>query len=297
MRIDLHVHSNNSDGAFPPAEVARIARDAGLDAIALTDHDALGGIGPAREAGERIGLTVYDGCEISAVWRGGSVHVLGYFMDTTDPRLVEELAAIRDDREWRAKGMIEKLNALGVPVTFEQVREIAKGEAIVRPHVAQAMVNLGVISSTVDAFTPDWILEGGRAYVEKKALTPEAAVTLIGEAGGVAVLAHPVWHPKEPEDQDAFLDLLIPLGLAGIEVDHPDHDPPTRERFRALAARKGLIGTGSSDYHGNDHGGRIGENTTPPEVLDALRERAGRASRGSGLKDRSGSPPAKGDHT
>jgi predicted metal-dependent phosphoesterase TrpH len=281
-RIDLHVHSDNSDGAFPPAEVARRAREAGLDAIALTDHDSTAGVAAAREAGEAIGLTVYDGCEISAVWRGGSVHVLGYFMDTRHPRLVEELSAILDDREWRAKGMIEKLNALGVPVTFEQVRTIAKGEAIVRPHVAQAMVDLGVVTSTVDAFTPDWILEGGRAYVEKKALTPEGAVGLIGEAGGAAVLAHPVWHPKDPGEQEEFLDMLIPHGLAGIEVDHPDHDPPTTERFRALAARKGLLGTGSSDYHGNDHGGRIGEYTTDPDVLAELRRIA--ASRDGGKR-------------
>lgn len=280
MRIDLHVHSNNSDGAFPPAEVARIAREAGLDAIALTDHDSMAGIDAAREAGEEVGLTVHDGCEISAVWQGGSVHVLGYFMDPKHSRLVEELSAILDDREWRAKGMIEKLNALGVPVTFEQVRAHAKGEAIVRPHVAQAMVDLGVIKSTVDAFTLDWILEGGRAYVEKKALTPEAAVELIGEAGGVAVLAHPVWHPKDPEEQERFLDMLIPLGLDGIEVDHPDHDPPTRERFRAVALKKGLLGTGSSDYHGNDHGGKIGENTTDPEVFARLEEIA-RSRKGS----------------
>ena len=283
MRVDLHVHSNNSDGAFPPEEVVTIARDAGLDGIALTDHDSTAGYEIARKAGESAGLRVIPGSEISAVYEGGSVHILGYFLDTTHPKLVSELGAIRDDREWRAKGMIEKLNALGVPVTFEQVRAIAKGESIVRPHVAQAMVDLGVIQSTVDAFTPDWILEGGRAYVEKKALTPEAAVTLIGEAGGVAVIAHPVWHPKEPDRQHAFIERLALLGMAGIEVDHPDHDPPTRERFRALANRLGLVATGSSDYHGNDHGGRIGENTTAPEVLDELeamaRRRAG-AGRG-----------------
>jgi len=270
MRVDLHVHSDNSDGAFPPEEVVRIARDAGLDGIALTDHDSTAGFAPARDAGEKLGLRVIPGSEISAVYKGGSVHVLGYFLDTEHPRLVEELGAIRDDREWRARGMIEKLNALGVPVTFEQVRAIAKGESIVRPHVAQAMVDLGVISSTVDAFTPEWILEDGRAYVEKKALTPEGAVTLIGEAGGVAVIAHPVWHPKEPEEQATFIERLASIGLAGIEVDHPDHDPPTRERFRALAGRLGLVSTGSSDYHGNDHGGAIGANVTSPEVLAEL---------------------------
>jgi 3',5'-nucleoside bisphosphate phosphatase len=280
MRIDLHVHSDNSDGAFPPAEVARIAREAGLDAIALTDHDSTAGIGEARRAGEALGLTVYDGSEISAVYQGGSVHVLGYLMDVAHPRLVEELDSIRDDRVWRAKGMIEKLNALGVPVTFEQVRAIAKGESIVRPHVAQAMVDLGVISSTVDAFTLDWILEGGRAYVEKKALTPEAAVELIGEAGGVAVLAHPVWHPKEPEEQEKLLDILIALGLAGIEVNHPDHDEAARTHFGELAKRKGLLATGSSDYHGNDHGGPIGANTTDPETFAEL-ERIAASRRGA----------------
>jgi len=283
MRADLHVHSNNSDGAFPPQVVARQAREARLDVIALTDHDSTAGYRIAKEAGEPLGLRVIPGSEISAVYQGGSVHILGYFLDPEHPRLVEELASIRDDRVWRAKGMISKLNALGVPVTFEQVRAIAKGESIVRPHVAQAMVDLGVVSSTVDAFTPEWILEGGRAYVEKKALTPAAAVALINEAGGVAVIAHPVWHPPTPEAQEALVDLLVPAGLAGIEVDHPDHDPPARERFRALAARKGLLATGSSDYHGNDHGGRLGENTTAPEVLDELermaRTRAGRDSR------------------
>jgi predicted metal-dependent phosphoesterase TrpH len=280
MRVDLHVHSNNSDGAFPPEEVARIAREAGLDGIALTDHDSTAGYAAARDAGERLGLRVIPGSEISAVYLGSSVHILGYFLDVENSKLVEELGSIRDDRVWRAKGMIEKLNALGVPITFEQVRAIAQGESIVRPHVAQAMVDLGVIESTVDAFTPDWILEGGRAYVEKKALTPEAAVTLIGEAGGVAVIAHPVWHPKTPEGQQELIELLASLGLAGIEVDHPDHDPPTRERFRALADRLGLASTGSSDYHGNDHGGKIGENTTAPEVLSSLealaKERGGR---------------------
>jgi len=283
MRVDLHVHSNNSDGAFPPAEVVRIAREAGLDGIALTDHDSTAGYEIARRAGEEVGLRVIPGSEISAVYQNGSVHVLGYFLDTKHPRLVEELGAIRDDREWRAKGMIEKLNALGVPVTFEQVRSIAKGESIVRPHVAQAMVDLGVISSTVDAFTPDWILEGGRAYVEKKALTPEAAVTLIGEAGGVAVIAHPIWHPKTPEGQEELIDLLVPLGLAGVEVDHPDLDPDARARFRAIAEGRGLVTTGSSDYHGNDHGGRIGENTTAPEVLEELEKLAAsrRAGKGS----------------
>ena len=282
MRVDLHVHSNNSDGAFPPEEVARIARDAGLDGIALTDHDSTAGYEGARRKGEDLGLRVIPGSEISAVYQNGSVHILGYFLDTAHPRLVSELGAIRDDREWRAKGMIEKLNALGVPVTFEQVRAIAKGESIVRPHVAQAMVDLGVISSTVDAFTPDWILEGGRAYVEKKALTPEAAVTLIGEAGGVAVIAHPIWHPKTPEGQEELIDLLVPLGLAGVEVDHPDLDPDARERFRRIAQARGLVTTGSSDYHGNDHGGRIGENTTAPEVLQELETMAASRRVGKG---------------
>lgn len=274
MRIDLHVHSNNSDGAFPPAEVARIARGDGLDVIALTDHDSTAGVAQAREAGKAIGLDVIAGCEVSAVWRGGPCHVLGYWLDTEHARLNSELALIRDDRLWRAERIVEKLRGFGVDVTFERVLEIAQGESVGRPHIAQAMVEAGVVERTPDAFTAEWIGDKGRAYVEKRALTPEGAVELINEAGGVAVLAHAVWLHDDPEE---LIRALTDLGMGGLEVDHPDHKPEHRDRFGRLAAELDLVPTGSSDWHGNQHGGKMGENTTAPEALERL---AARASRG-----------------
>lgn len=270
MRIDLHVHSNNSDGAFPPAEVARIAKHDGLDVIALTDHDSTAGVAEARRAGDLLGLDVIAGCEVSAVWAGGPCHVLGYWLDTEHTRLNQELALIRDDRLWRAERIVDKLRSLGVDVTFERVKEIAKGESVGRPHIAQAMVEAGVVHKTTDAFTPEWIADKGRAYVEKRALTPEGAVELINEAGGVAVLAHAIWLHDDP---DQLIRTLKQIGMGGLEVDHPDHDPPTRERFGRLATELDLVPTGSSDWHGNAHGGKIGENTTAPENLARLKDR------------------------
>lgn len=277
MRIDLHVHSDRSDGAYPPAEVARIAREAGLDAIALTDHDTTEGLAEARAAGETLGLEVLTGCEVSARYANDSVHVLAYFFDPANPALAGVLSRIRDDRVWRAQRMVERLNELGVPVTFERVREIAKGETIARPHVAQAMVEAGVVVKTTDAFTQEWIGNGGRASVEKYAPAPVEAIGAIREAGGAAVLAHPIWLVRDRSMPEEHIEELAAAGLAGIEVDHPDHDDAARARYRALAGRLALVATGSSDWHGNLHGGKIGENVTPPEAVEALRERAGAA--------------------
>jgi hypothetical protein len=271
MRIDLHVHSNNSDGAYPPEEVVRIARKAGLDVIALTDHDSTAGVELARRAGEAIGLEVIAGCEVSATYDKAPVHVLGYFLDTAHPTLVSELESLRDDRILRAQGMVERLRELGVPITWEQVRELAAGESVGRPHVAQAMVDAGVLTSTVDAFTDDWIGNRGRAYVEKKVLIPQQAVDLIRAARGVAVLAHPIWFHKGRSLPEELIGSLARGGLGGIEVDHPDHNEAARTRYRALAAELGLVPTGSSDWHGNEHGGMIGSNTTAPEALERLR--------------------------
>lgn len=274
MRIDLHTHSNVSDGAFPPADVARAAKAAGLDCIALTDHDSMAGIGDARATGDAIGLAVVAGCELSAVLDHKPVHMLGYFLDAAHPRLAAELAAIRDFRLRRAERMVERLNELGVPITYERVRQIARGESVGRPHVAQAMVEAGVVATTNEAFTDEWIGNNGRAYFEKTALSPRAAVRLIREAGGVAVIAHPIWVEGTISPEDLIRDLAA-HGLAGVEVNHPDHDDEARARFGALARELDLIATGSSDYHGNAHGGVIGSNVTAPDDFERLRERTG----------------------
>lgn len=274
--FDLHTHSTNSDGVFAPAEVVRRAAQAGLEGIALSDHDSTAGLPEARAEAATAGIEVLDACEISAGWRGVSVHMLGYFFDVNHPRIVEELRWIRDDRVVRAEKMVEKLRELGVDITVEQVRAHAGGESIGRPHVAMAMVDAGAIANTVEAFTSEWIGDDGRAYVHKRALTPQETVTLVKEAGGVTVIAHPIWVEKDLGDAAAVEELveeLAALGLAGLEVDHPDHEAPWRQRFGALADRLGLLKTGSSDYHGNLHGGHLGIDRTPREVVEALRLR------------------------
>ncbi|GAC1417531.1 MAG: PHP domain-containing protein [Actinomycetota bacterium] len=277
MRVDMHVHSNRSDGSDDPADVVGVAKKAGLDAFALTDHDTLAGLPIARAAAAHLGLTVYTGCEISAVHEGCPVHVLGYFMDESHPRLLNELSAIREDRVRRAKAIVDKLNGLGVSITYERVREIAQGESVGRPHLAAAMVEAGVINKTNEAFTDEWIGNNGRAYVEKKALSPQAAVDLINESSGAAVIAHPIWFRKGEDGLPAdLIESLARNGLAGLEVNHPDHDEAARARFGALARDLGLIETGSSDYHGNEHGPTIALNVTPAESIEALRERRGR---------------------
>lgn len=277
MRYDLHTHSLHSDGALTPTELIEAARAAGLDGIALTDHDATSGVAEARAAGERLGVDVLLGCEMSASFQDVSIHMLAYFIDPEHPRWVRELALLLDDRVARAEGMVDRLRALGVDVTMEQVRAIAKGDSIGRPHVAQAMVDAGVVATTPDAFTDQWIGDNGRAWVGKMAVSPADAVSLIREAGGVAVIAHPIWIERDGGGRaalDAVIGACVDAGAAGIEVDHPDHDDETRARFAVMAEELGLIPTGSSDFHGNAHGGVLGENAVDLDIVDALRARA-----------------------
>ena len=273
-RYDLHTHSTISDGIFPPEQVVRLAKEAGLDGIALTDHDSTGGIAAARAEGDALDLEVLTGCEVSAQQDGVSVHVLGYFMDVDHPRFQEEMRWIQDDRVVRAEKMVEKLRALGVDVTMEMVRKHAGGDSVGRPHVAMAMVEAGVVENTVAAFTPEWILEGGRAYVDKRVMTPEDTISLIVEAGGVAAIAHPIWVENDLGKSEERIEAWAKAGLAALEVDHPEHDDAWRDRYARLADELGLIRTGSSDYHGNQHGGRLGENTTDEDIVAQLRARA-----------------------
>src|SRR5690349_14736053 len=189
MRADLHVHSSASDGTDPPAEVMGRAAQAGLDVVALTDHDTVAGHAEARAAAGR--LTLLPGMELSCRLNGRSLHMLAYLFDADQPELAAELARIRDDRVLRARAMVDKLAGRGVDVSWEQVAAIA-GQAVVgRPHIARAMADSGAIAAPREAFTRDWIADGGRAYVGRYALDPVRAIDLVRAAGGVTVLAHP----------------------------------------------------------------------------------------------------------
>ncbi|NGN67496.1 PHP domain-containing protein [Streptomyces sp. A7024] len=278
MRIDLHAHSTASDGTDSPAELVRNAAAAGLDVIALTDHDTTGGYAEAVAAlaGVREGLTLVPGAELSCRLEpeGVGLHMLAYLFDPEEPNLKRERDLVRDDRVRRAQVMTDKLMGLGVPITWERVQRIAGDGAVGRPHVATAMVEAGVIRSVGDAFTAEWIGNGGRAYAEKHELDPYRAIRLVKAAGGVTVFAHPQAVARGRVVPVDVIAELAEAGLDGIEVDHMDHDDDTRKRLRGMAAELGLLATGSSDYHGSRKAIGLGDNTTDPEVYAEIVRRA-----------------------
>jgi 3',5'-nucleoside bisphosphate phosphatase len=281
VRIDLHSHSTASDGTDPPAEVMRRARAAGLDVIALTDHDTLAGQGEARRA-LPPGLALVPGLELSCRLGGHSVHLLAYRVDPAHAGLAEELAAITADRVRRGRDMVARLRELGVDVTWDQVAALAAGGVVARPHIARAMVAAGAIARPEQAFTPEWIGAGGRAYVSRYALDPEEAIRLVSAAGGVSVLAHPAAAQRGWVIDDAAVARLAGAGLGGLEVFHPDHDEAQRLRLAGLAAALGLAATGGSDDHGSLTGHRLGRETTPPATYERLMSRATGAVGGGG---------------
>jgi 3',5'-nucleoside bisphosphate phosphatase len=269
VRADLHSHSAASDGTQPPADVVRRAREAGVDVLALTDHDTVVGHDEAVRA-LPPGLTLIPGMELSCRLHDHSLHLLAYLFDPEDPELTAELERIRGDRAERARAMVARLGELGTPVTWEQVRRITGDSVPGRPHIARALVEAGVIAAVEEAFTKEWIGAGGRAYVDRYALDPVRAVTLVRAAGGVPVLAHPrAWRRGYGVD-DEDIARLAAAGLAGIEADHPDQAPEDRARLRSLATELGLFVTGASDDHGELTGHRLGAETTTPEAYEAL---------------------------
>ena len=279
MLADLHSHSTASDGTSTPAEVMRRARAAGLDVIALTDHDTVAGHDEARAA-LPPGLTLVPGMELSCRLDGHSVHLLGYLFDPADPELAAETARIRESRVRRAEAMVERLAGLGVPVTWEQVSALAAGGVVGRPHLARAMVEAGAIESPEQAFGPDWIGEGGRAYVPRYALDPARAIALVRDAGGVTVVAHP--RARGWEVPDHVIAGLAAAGLAGIEVWHPDQDRGQRMLLQDLAARLNLVASGGSDDHGELTGYRLGSDTIAPDAYERLVSQATGAAPVSG---------------
>jgi predicted metal-dependent phosphoesterase TrpH len=271
VRADLHVHSSASDGTDPPAEVMRRAAAAGLDVVALTDHDTVAGHAEARAAAGQV--TLLPGMELSARLDDRSVHMLTYLFDPDQPELAAELARIRDDRVLRARAMVDRLAGLGVDITWDQVAAIAGPAVVGRPHIARAMAASGAIASPRDAFTRDWIADGGRAYVDRYALDPFRAIGLVRAAGGVTVLA----HPRTSRDivvSDEEIAGLAAVGMAGVEVFHPDQSDTERAGLLALARDLGLLATGGSDDHGSLTGHRLGVEITPADVYEALLSRA-----------------------
>jgi predicted metal-dependent phosphoesterase TrpH len=247
-QVDLHIHSTASDGKFSPKAIVSKAAALGLTVIALADHDSVDGIAPALEAARAFPkLKVIPAIEISTDVPGGECHVLGYFIDYTSDELKSALERFRSSRQRRAQGMIAKLGALGIQIDWQRVQQIAGDGTIGRPHIAQAMLEKGYITSIKDAFT-GYIEHGGPAYVEREKMTPVEAVKLVLRSNGLPVLA----HPFTVADPEALIIELKAAGLVGLEAYYDNYTTEEIESLVSLVDRHGLIATGGSDYHGLD---------------------------------------------
>ena len=270
MQIDLHTHSTFSDGTRTPDELFADAVRAGLDVVALTDHDTVGGWGEAADAAAREGIGLVRGIEISCRRDGDSIHLLGYLTTADDPDLMAELRLARDSRLTRMDRIIERLVADDIPVTIEQVRtHLAEGATLGRPHLADALIEMGVVDDRTEAFAR-FLHNDSPYYVSHYAVDPVRAVELVVAAGGVAVVAHPYTGRQRGAVSPELLADMAAVGMLGIEVDHRDHDDAARRELRGIAAELGLVATGSSDYHGAGKDNLLGENRTDPEAFEAI---------------------------
>ncbi|MEV5694220.1 PHP domain-containing protein [Micromonospora globbae] len=270
-RIDLHAHSTASDGTLSPAELVRAAADAGLDVVAITDHDTTAGWAPAVAA-LPPGLRLVRGAELSCRWFGADppvpLHLLAYLFDPAHPELVAELARVRAAREARGERIVDLLRADGVDISWSEILTAAGGGTVGRPHIAQALIRAGLVASTSEAFGPDWL--GERYRLPKEDIDVFHAVRLVRAAGGVPVFAHPRATRRGRVVPDELIVELAAAGLAGLEADHEDHSPEERQHVRALAADLGLLVTGSSDFHGTHKTVRLGAFTTHPEAYERI---------------------------
>ncbi|KPC74797.1 metal-dependent phosphoesterase [Thermoactinomyces vulgaris] len=271
-RVDLHVHTTGSDGLFSPSEVVKLAKEVGLAGLAITDHDSISGIEEALSAGREWGIHVVPGVEISTLWQGKEIHMLGLHIDYRDPSLLEKLKRQREVRQTRNRMMIEKLNELGIEVTMEEVMAKKKGEGqadnVGRPHIAEVLIDKGIVQSMDEAFDR-YLGRDGQAYVTPPRISPIEAIQLIHQSKGKAVIAHPGLY-----EQDDLIPLLVENGLDGIEVNHPDHTDEAKQRYAEMAKTFGLFETAGSDFHGERHGSMyhamLGTCTVDESILTKL---------------------------
>lgn len=282
-RADLHTHTTASDGLHKPSENVRMAAEAGLAAIAVTDHDTVAGLEEARAAAKAHGIELVPGVEISTAYDGQDIHILGYYADDRDPVFLDRLASQRKVRDSRNERIVAKLNELGVPLTWEAVldaagRDRGPDETVGRPHIAEALLRMGAVASLQEAFDR-YLAEGRPAYVLPPRISPAEAIAWIHEAGGAAVIAHPGLYGAD----EAVEALLSTGGADGIEAYHSDHSAEDESRYAEMAARLGVLATGGSDFHGERKGrvyhGPIGWRTADARVVEALIRRASEVRR------------------
>ena len=273
---DLQLHSAASDGSDSPTEVVRRAARKGFAAIALTDHDTMEGVAEAAEAAAAHDIELIAACELSTLDESDrQIDILAYGIAVEDAEFQATLKTIRSGRLGRAHLMVQRLNELGYAVSWDRVQAIAGGENIGRPHVARAMVEAGVVPAMKDAFTPDFILDGGRCYVQRVKISPSEAIEQIHRAGGVAVAA----HPGRTNLTDDEVTALVSAGLDGLEVHYPRHSRAETARFLELAGRHDLLVTGGSDDHGDINEGRLlGRIRLPWPHVERLKDAIARRS-------------------
>ena len=248
-RLDFHLHTTHSDGSCTPAEVIALAAKAGVTALAITDHDITTGLPEATAAGKDRGIEIIPGIEISSLLGGSELHMLGYFLDYQDARLNERLMRLRESRHRRNPKIIERLQAAGIDITYDEVRALAGTDSVGRPHIARVLMEKGVVSSAKEAFD-QWLADGRPAYVARELPTPAEAIHWIKEAKGLAVLAHPTWVKITEGTLTDLVRTLKADGLDGVEVHYSTHSPRQTRDYLALATQQGLLVTGGSDFHG-----------------------------------------------
>lgn len=275
MSIDLHTHSHFSDGTMTPTELVVLAKAKKISALALTDHDTMAGVEEAVQAGAEMGIEVVPGIEISVTNKQIEYHILGYFVDPRHYAFAAAMLRVQEARVERNTKILEKLNALGIAVTAEELQTISQQGQTGRPHIARLLVQSGVVETMNQAFN-QFLKKGQPAFVSRFVFDAAEAVALIRQAGGIAVLAHPAYNDPELTRLPAVLAELVPAGLEGVEVYYPTHSKPMKKKIRALANRHDLLFTGGSDYHGEVRPGTSlagnGNVFVPPELLVKMKE-------------------------
>lgn len=277
-RIDLHLHTTYSDGSLPVAEVMTLAKKAGVTALAITDHDIVDGIPEAIELGAGLGIEVIPGVEVSSRYDESEIHILGYFLEWKAPILIARLAQLRESRHRRNPQIVDKLNGLGLALTYEEVRALAGSDSVGRPHIARALMAKGYVHTAKEAFDR-YLADGKPAYVPRELPEPAEAIAWIKAAHGIPVLAHPTWVKDTAEGLFRLCDHLKGAGLMGIEVHYSTHKPSQTSRYLDIARRLGLLVTGGSDFHGItkpdiEVGVGRGGLKVPSKLLEPLRKAA-----------------------
>ncbi len=248
-RLDLHLHTTHSDGSCTPTEVIELAHQAGVTALAITDHDIMTGLVEASAAGEALEIEVIPGVEISSILGNSELHILGYFLDWQDTRLNERLKTLRDSRHRRNPKIVERLQSLGIDLTYDEVRALAGSDSVGRPHIARALMDKGVVTSAKEAFDR-FLADGKPAYVPRDLPSPAEAIHWIKAARGLAVLAHPTWVRCTDQSLIELVRQLKADGLDGVEVYYSTHAARQTREYLSLAQQLGLLVTGGSDFHG-----------------------------------------------